>query len=119
MKIHRCTFCKTKGGFLTFRETSWRMRIKYPYVGHYDPTKKSKRRWSELNKKQLNQIQFRDDWYQIDYIQLIKNSQEKYLITGIDSLPKELIVELGNLLENNGFLKYRIGERIFYDFYYN
>ena len=117
MKVHRCTKCEKRRGYLVFRKTKKNVQWKYPYVGHYDPTKKSKRRWCSLNEKQLNEIEFDEDWYQIDYGKLIKKAQIKHMKNGINSVSEGMLVKMGKLLEDNGYLKYRIADRIFHNFY--
>ena len=116
MKIHRCTKCEQREGYLVFRTTRAKTLQKYPYVGHYDSAKRTRRRWCSLNKDHLNKIEFRDDWYQHDYINLIKESRcpENQARSNIE----KIWINAGKLLEKNGFLKNRIGERLFYDLNY-
>ena len=100
---------------MTFRRTKQSASRKYPYVGHYDPAKKSKRTWCSLNEKQLNSIEFIDGWYQNTYASLIREARVEIMNNG--NIPKldRLIVRAGKLLEENGYLKNRIGEKIICD----
>ena len=116
MKIYRCTKCEQRGGYLVFRTTRAKTLQKYPYVGHYDSTKRTRRRWCSLNKEHLNKIEFRDDWYQHDYINLIKKS--RFPKNQARSNIEKIWVNAGKLLEKNGFQKNRIGERLLYDLTY-
>lgn len=115
MKVHRCTKCQKRGGYLVFRQTKKNVKWKYPYIGHYDPTKKSKRQWCSLNETQLNTIEFVDDWYQIDYGKLIEKAQYEHKKQGENRISEDALVQAGELLEKNGFPKYRIADKIFYN----
>lgn len=115
MKVHRCTKCQKRGGYLVFRQTKKNVKWKYPYIGHYDPIKKSRRQWCSLNENQLNTIEFVDDWYQIDYGKLIEKAQYEHRKHGENKISEDALVQAGELLEKNGFLKYRIADKIFYN----
>ena len=86
------------------------------YVGHYDPTKKSKRRWCSLNKKQLNTIEFVEDWYQIDFGELIQKAQYEHKKHGENKITEDALVKAGELLEEHGFLKHKTSDRLFHNF---
>lgn len=116
MKAHRCTKCQKRGGYLTFRQTKKDVNRKYPYVGHYEPTKKSKRKWCSLNEEQLNTIEFVEDWYQKKYFKFIKKAQMEHMKNGENQISEDLLVKAGKLLEKNGFLKEKIGDRLFHNF---
>lgn len=113
MRVYRCTKCEKRGGYLVFRSTK-KNNYKYPYVGHYDPSKKSKRTWCSLNKTQLNQIEFNEDWY-ANYIKLIRKIQRKYRELGEDQIVARHTLQSAKLLEKKGFLTYRIADRVYYD----
>jgi len=115
MRVHRCTKCQKRGGYLVFRQTKKSVKWKYPYVGHYDPTKKSKRQWCSLNEEQLNSVEFADDWYQIDYAKLIQKAQYEHKKQGENKISEDAFVKAGKLLEENEFLKYRIADKVFHD----
>lgn len=114
MKVYRCTKCDQRGGYLVFRSIK-KNNLKYPYVGHYDSTRNSKRKWCSLNKKQLNQIEFVEDWYD-KHLKLIEKIQVEYkeLGEGNPTLDKH-ILKAAEMLEKNGFLTYRIEDRVCYD----
>lgn len=116
MKVHRCMKCNQRGGYLVFRQTKKSVQWKYPYVGHYDPSKKSKRKWCSLNDKQLNSIEFNGDWYQNNYGNLIEKAQIEHKKNGENPISEEALVKASKLLEKNGFLKHKISDRIFHDF---
>ena len=115
MRVHRCQKCEKRGGSLVFRQTKRGIQWKYPYVGHYDPTKKSKKRWCSLDKEQLNRIEFTEDWYQIDYGKLIETAQSEYKKHGENIISETALIKAGKLLEENGFLKYRIFDKVYHD----
>jgi len=114
MKVFRCEECHERGGHLVFRETKNNKR-KYSYVGHYDPTKKSKRRWCYLNSTCLNNIDFDAEWFDKDYSKLIWKIQSVYNQKGKTPMLAGLVLKAARLLEKNGFLIYRIAERLEHD----
>lgn len=116
MKVHRCTKCKQRGGYLVFRKTKKNVQRKYPYVGHYDSKKKSKRRWCSLNEEQLNTIEFDETWYQIDYWKLIEKAQSEYQKHGQNQVTEDALVKASKLLEQHGFLKSSVSDRLFHNF---
>lgn len=113
MRVYRCTKCEKRGGYLVFRSTK-KNNYKYPYVGHYDSLKKSKRTWCSLNKAQLNQIEFNEDWYE-KYIRLIRKIQIKYRELGEDPVVAKYTLQAARLLEKKGFLTYRIADRVYHN----
>jgi len=114
MRVHRCTKCQKRGGYLVFRKTKTNVQRKYPYVGHYDSTKKSKRQWCSLNEEQLNSIEFDDDWYQIDYGKLIEIAQSEFKKHGENTISDAALIKASELLEKNGFLTYRIFDKVYH-----
>lgn len=116
MKVHRCTKCNKRGGHLVFRQTKKSVQWKYPYVGHYDPTKKSRRKWCSLNEEQLNRIECSEDWYQTNYAELVQKAQTEHKKKGENPISEDALVKAAKLLEKNGFLKYKIADKLFYDF---
>ena len=117
MRIQRCTKCGTRGGHLTFRRTKPTVLRKYPYVGHYDIAKKSKRRWCSLNEKQLYAIEILDDWYQSEYIQLGKKAREYWGKREDSSEFYDLLARAEKLLVKHGFPEDRRGYKVFLDMY--
>jgi len=124
MKVYRCLKCEKKGGYLVFRRTK-NKKFKYPYVGHYDPTKKSKKKWCSLNSVQLNTIDFDDDWYYDEYAKLIQKiqydnqrdvenqkNQYGYKNNMINQKIARLVRRAARLLNKKGFLTYRIADRL-------
>jgi len=124
MKVYRCSKCQKKDGYLVFRKTK-HDKFKYPYVGHYDPTKKSKKKWCSLNPKQLNSIDFNEDWYDDEYSKLIqkiqydnymdienKKHQYGFQNKAVNQKIARLVRRAGRLLNKNGFLTYRIADRL-------
>ena len=87
----------------------------YPYVGHYDPTKKYRKRWCSLNENQLNSTELLDNWYQNDYHNLMKKVRIRARKDEYTQESKEMFVRAGKLLEKHGFPKYRIGSKLLYD----
>ncbi len=89
---------------------------KYPYVGHYDPSKKSKRKWCSLNIEQLNSIESPEDWYQIDYWKLIEEAQSEHKKNGENQKSEDALVKACQLLEKHGFMKPYISDKVFHNF---
>jgi hypothetical protein len=116
MKVHRCHKCGKRGGYLVFRQTKSNVVQKYPYVGHYDILKKSKRRWCSLNAEQLDPIESPEDWYQIDYRKLIEEAQTEYKKHGKNQKSEDNLVKAAQLLEEHGFVKpynyYKVGYNV-------
>ena len=48
----------------------------------------------------------------------MRETQKKHLKDGIDSIPKKTLIKLATLLNENGFLRYRIADRIYHDFHH-
>jgi len=67
-----------------------------------------------LNRKQLERIEFVGNWYQIDYMKLIKKAQQANKEQSRIK-QKDAWVKIGNLLEKNGFLKYMISDKMLFD----
>ena len=115
MKINKCPKCK-KSGFLVFRHTKYK-DLKYPYVGHYDSTKKSSKRWCYIEIEDLT-IQSKPNW-QIHYDMLIK----KWLkLWNRNHSVKESIRPLkkaAKLLEKNGHNQKTIWKKLESDMYNN
>jgi hypothetical protein len=115
MRIVRCPRCEKTGGYLVFRKT--KTKLKYPYVGHYDSSKKSRRKWCSLTLNQLNEIEFSDKWFG-GYVDQVKLARRTYLQKGEGEEVKILVNEAGRILEKNHYLIYRIADRVTHDIYF-
>ncbi len=118
MKISFCPKCNEHNGTLVFRTTRKNNR-KYPYVGHYDPSKKSKKRWCSLGLKKVLDVTFDGDWY-YEYILLMREMKKfvKEHDNDINTVPETKLDEVADLLEKNGYLKYLIADKIYHDVYH-
>ena len=130
MKIDSCPKCNRKGSLIF--TTTKRNGKKYSYIQHYDPKTKAKKKCS-IPIKELVQIKFNAHWYQVykslitiiqimcdAYIKdLVGSTRELHIrIYGLNAVAayhRSILEAVGCILEENGYLKYRISERIMWD----
>ena len=132
MKINLCPKCNNKGSLIF--TTTKRNGRKYSYVQHYDPITKSKKKCN-IPIKELVRIKFDGKWYKVyEYVitmiqglcdgyyrsaeQRMFNPYLSSRIYGLDIVAgyqRSILHAAGSILEKNGYLKYRISERIMWD----
>jgi hypothetical protein len=68
------------------------------FIGHYDPKKKSKRRWCSINDKELAQVKINDDRYFSLYLSLA-NEYVNSCMNGLVDKSHQLLDESCNVLK--------------------
>ena len=72
------------------------------FIGHYDPTKKSKRRWCPINDKQLAQVKINDNRYFSQYL-ILANEYVNSGIKGLVDISNRVLNESCNILKEIGW----------------
>jgi hypothetical protein len=108
-EIHKCFVDSNKETFLKrFREYE-ALAIKdllsareHYFIGHYDPTKKSKRRWCPINEKYLAQVKINDNRYSSQYLPFANEYVYSYL-KGLAYKSHRVLDESCNVLREIGW----------------
>ena len=108
-EIHKCFVDSNKETFLKrFREYE-ALAIKdllsareHYFIGHYDPNKKSKRRWCPINEKYLAQVKINDNRYSSQYLPFANEYVYSYL-KGLAYKSQRLLDDSCNILKEIGW----------------
>lgn len=112
MKVAKCPLCGKKG-FLTFRYTKFK-DMRYPYIGHYDPKKKTKRRWCHMNSIHRKKLDKKILWQETYYKLIADGDRIREKTEERQNWGKPLI-KAARLLENNGYQTDQIEPKLLRD----